>query len=169
MSDINEFETVDDNAQPGVLRQKLTEAYALVKQKDKELAELNAFKAGISVKATWDELKVPDAIRKLYNGDTSADAIKAWWNDSKGLFNVEQAAEQPGQPEPTPEQVEQQQAAQQFQEAQNLGTNAIHSGFDAIKQEAANLAASFRAGRMSSADYDAAKAKLNEAMNTPVY
>jgi hypothetical protein len=169
VSDISEFETVDDNAQPGVLRQKLTEAYALVKQKDKELAELNAFKAGISVKATWDELKVPDAIRKLYNGDTSADAIKAWWNDSKGLFNVEQAAEQPGQPEPTPEQVEQQQAAQQFQEAQNLGTNAIHSGFDAVKQAAESAAEAYRNGQMSRADFDAARAKVYEGLNTPKY
>lgn len=172
MSDINEFETVDDNAQPGVLRQKLTEAYALVKQKDKELAELNAFKAGISVKATWDELKVPAAIRKMYekgNGEKTPDAIKAWWEESKPLFNIEVAEAEQVEQQPTPEEVEQQQAAQQFQEAQNLGTNAIHSGFDAVKQAADNAAEAYRNGQMSRADFDAARAKVYEGLNTPKY
>jgi len=170
VSDIpNEFETVDENAEPGKLRQLLAQAHATLKQKDKELADLNAFKASISVKATWDELKVPDRIRKLYNGDTSADAIKAWWEDSKGLFNVESAEEQPAEQQLTPEQVEQQQAAQQFQDASSLGTNAIHSGFDAVKQKADNAAEAFKAGRMSRADFDAARAAVYEGLNTPAY
>lgn len=165
----NEFETVDENAEPGQLRQRLEQAIAALKAKDKELAELKTVEAQRSVKATWDELKVPDVIRKLYNGDTSADAIKAWWEDSKGLFNIEQAAEQPSRPEPTPEQVAQQKAAQQFQEASGLGTNAINSGFDAAQAKAQNAIEAYRNGQMSRADFEAAKAEVYGATNTPAW
>lgn len=171
MSDIdNEFETPDENAQePGQLRQLLKQAHAQLKAVTKERDELNAFKASLSVKATWDELKVPDAIRKLYNGDTSTEAIKAWWEDSKGLFNIEQAAEQPAEQQLTPEQVEQQQQAQQFQDAQALGSNAIHSGFDAVKRAAENAAEAYRTGQMSRADFNAARKAHYEATGTRGY
>lgn len=170
MSDTpNEFETVDDEQEPGKLRQLLKQAHAQLKQKDKELTELRTVESQRAAKATWDELKVPAKIRALYNGEKDPAAMKQWWDEYREVFNVEVAEEQPVEPQPTPEEQAQQQAAQQFQDASTLGTNAIHSGFDAIKQEAANVAASFKAGRMSRADYDAAVTKLNESMNTPAY
>lgn len=170
MSDTaNEFETVDENEQePGKLRQLLKQAHAQLKQVTKERDDLNAFKAQISVNSTWDELKVPDRIRKLYNGDTSADAIKAWWEDSKGLFNVEVAEAAAAERQPTPEELEQQQAAQQFQDASSLGTNAIHSGFDTVKQSVENATEAYRNGG-SRADFDAARRKIYELDGTRKY
>jgi len=125
----DEFDTsVEDNTQPGVLRQKLEQALAALKQKDKELADLRTAEAQRSVKSTWDELKVPDAIRKLYNGDTSPDAIKSWWEDSKGLFNVQAGEEQPTGQEPSQEELAQRNAAQLLQEASGLGTSGLQGG-----------------------------------------
>lgn len=170
MSDTpSEFDTTDDNAQPGVLRQKLEQALAVIKQKDKELADLNAFKASISVKATWDELKVPAPIREFYKGEQTTEAMKEWWEASKGFFNIPVAEDAPADEQPTPEQVAQQQAAQQFQEAQTLGTNAIQSGFDAVKKTAENATEAYRNGQMSRADFLAARDKVYEGLNTPKF
>lgn len=163
MSDTtNEFETVDDNEQePSKLRQTIKRFAAEKAELLKKLEALESAEVQRSVKSTWDELKVPEVIRKLYTGDTSTDAIKAWWEDSKGLFNIQTAEETPAPPEPTPEELAERQAAQQFQEASGLGTNAIHSGFDAIKAQVE------KAKVLTGADYDAAKAQIYEAMGTP--
>ena len=169
MPDIpSEFETVDDQTQPGVLRQKLEQAIAALKQSNARITELETAATQRTVEATWNELKVPDAIRKLYNGDTSPDAIKAWWQESQGLFNVQAAEETPQAQEPTPEQAAQQAAAQQFQEASGLGANAFNAGFDSVQQQAKNAIEAYKAGQMSRADYDAAVAKIYETgLNTP--
>lgn len=164
-----EFETVDDTTQPGVLRQKLEQAIALLRQKDQEITTLKTAETQRTVESTWSELKVPDAIRKLYNGDTSADAIKAWWEDSKGLFNIQVAEEQPAAPELTPEQQAQHAAAQQVQDASAMGANAFHAGFETVQQQAKNAAEAYKNGTMSRADYDAAITKVYEATKTPAY
>jgi hypothetical protein len=158
-----EFDQVDDEEQPSKLRQLLKQKAAENKQLLEKLAALESAEVQRSVKATWDELKVPDVIRKLYTGDTSTDAIKAWWNDSKGLFNIQAAEETPAPPEPTPEELAQQEAAQRFQDASSLGTNAIQSGFDAIKAQVE------QAKGLRGTDYEAAKAKIYEQMGTPKY
>lgn len=165
MSDTpNEFETVDDNEQePGKLRQLLKQAHATLKQKDKELLELLSEKAATVAKTTWDELKVPAPIRDFYKGEQTPDAMKQWWEASKGFFNIEAGEEAPVTEQPSEQELAQQQAAQQFQDASSLGTNAIHSGFDAIKAQVE------QAKGLRGADYDAAKAKIYEAMGTPKF
>lgn len=170
MSDTNEFDTsVSDDAGPGVLRQKLEQALAVLRTKEKELADLRTAESQRSVKQTWDELAVPDAIRKLYKGEETAEAIASWWNDSKALFNVQAAEEQPQALQPTEAELAQQQAAQQFQEASGLGTNGLQSGFDAVMREAEQAAQAYKAGTMSRADFDAAKARVHEGMHTPTH
>lgn len=169
MTDNPEFAQVDDNTQPGVLRQKLEQALAVLKQKDQEIAALKTAETQRTVESTWNELKVPDAIRKLYNGDTSADAIKAWWEDSKGLFNIQAADEAPAvQQPPSSERLAAIQAAQQFQQASTLGTDALNSGFDAATAASEKAKAILRTkGR--GADYEAARQEMYTALNTKAF
>ncbi len=167
MSDtLNEFETVDDNTQPGKLRQLLEQALAANKQLTQKVTDLETADKQRTVESTWNDLKVPDAIRKLYNGDTSPDAIKAWWDDSKGLFNIQVAEEQPAQPQLTPEQQAQQAAAQQFQEASAIGNNAFHAGFDAVQKQATDAKQAYANGQMSRADFDAALKQVYQGLGT---
>ena len=80
---------------------------------------------------------------------------------------AEVAVATPAPAEPTPEELAERQAAQQFQEASGLGTNAIHSGFDAIKADGLSKfrarlkqIAGFAAGRVDEAIADFDQVKL---------
>jgi len=165
----NEFASVDENTQPGKLRQLLEQALATNKQLTEKISALETAEAQRSVQATWNELKVPDAIRKLYNGDTSADAIKQWWEDSKGLFNIQAVEEQaPAVEQLTAEQQAAQQAAQQFQQASAIGTDSpvgTSGAAEAKVAEAKQIARTKGRG----ADFEAARQAFYEATGTRAY
>lgn len=166
MSDTsNEFVDDDTTQDPGKLRQLLKQAHATLKQKDKELQDLLTEKATTVVKSTWDELKVPDFYRGLYNGDKTPDAMKQWWEASKGFFNIEAGEQSPaGEVQETDEQRAHRESAERYQEATSLGTDALQDGFDAVtvkaKQAAKNL---------SGADLAAAKAEFYRSTGLPEF
>ena len=152
MSDTNEFVDDDTQQDPGKLRQLLKQAHATLKQKDKELADLLGEKAESAARSTWDELKVPDFVRGLYNGDNTPDAMKQWWETSKGFFNIEAVVDTPAGEQESDEQRTQREAAERYQEATGLGTDALEGGFDAAVAKAKQAAKT-----MSGADLKAAK------------
>lgn len=167
MSDNNEFTDVDDNTQPGKLRQLLAQAHARLQEKDKEIERLTTEKVESSVKSTWDELKVPDFVRGLYNGDKTPDAIKAWWENSKGFFNIPDgdgtdAGQQ--QEQESDEQRAHREAAERYQEAAGLGSNALAEGFDAATAKAKQAAKN-----LSGADLAAAKQEYYKTIGLTEY
>jgi hypothetical protein len=164
VSDTNEFVTDDTDSQdPGKLRQLLKQAHATLKQKDQELESLRSQEAERSAQAAWDELKVPDAIRDFYKGEQTPEAMKAWWEDSKSFFNIEQA-EQDKTVQQTPEQQAQRAAAEQYQQAAGLGTDSLATGVEAAFAKAQ---ATKTLGR--GAEFDAARKALYEAQGVPEY
>lgn len=173
MSDtaVGEFDQVDDNTQPGKLRQLLEQALAANKQLTTKVTDLETAATQRAVDSTWNELKVPDVIRGMYTGDKTADAIKAWWDSAKGLFNVEAVEQQAPevQAQVTPEQQANLQAAQQFQQASGLGDSGFVTGFEATQKQAAETAEAYKTGRMSEADFLAARDKFYEGQGTPKY
>lgn len=138
MSD--EFVLDDETAKSndgGTLRQKLEQAIAALNALKQENESLKSEKVERVVKATWDELKVPAPIRSFYQGDQSPEAMKQWWEASKGFFNIEAAVdEKPSQQELTPEQQVEKAAAEAFQQASGLGTDALTGGFGAAMAKA---------------------------------
>jgi hypothetical protein len=135
----DEFVLDDETAKStdgGTLRQKLEQAIAALNAMKQENESLKSEKAERVVKATWDELQVPSPIRSFYQGDKSPDAMKQWWEASKGFFNIQAADEQPKPQELTPEQAVEQAAAQAFQQASGLGTDALTGGYDAAMAKA---------------------------------
>lgn len=163
MTDNPEF-ILDDGADgqdASKLRQLLKQAHATLKQKDQELEALRSAEVQRTAKATWDELKVPDRIRKLYQGEQTPEAMKQWFEEYRDIFNVEVAEEQPGEPQLTPEQVAQQAAAAAFQEASSLGSDALNSGLDAVNAKVQ------AAKGLKGADLAAAKAEVYKALGFP--
>lgn len=137
MSD--EFVLDDETANSnngGTLRQKLEQAIAALNTLKTENESLKTEKAERVVKATWDELNVPAPIRSFYQGDKSPEAMKQWWEASRGFFNIQVADEQPQPVELTQEQQVEQAAAQAFQQASGLGTDALSGGFEASMAKA---------------------------------
>lgn len=158
---LNEFSTTDANAQdPGTLRKLLEQKIAELKAVTAENVTLKSKQLEQQLGATWQELQVPDAIRKLYQGDPTADAIKAWWADSKGLFNIEVAAETPVD---SPEQVELAQQMQAAQQAATLGGDATSGGYAAFGAKAQEIKG--KQGPVLQADLDA----LFNAAGIPKY
>lgn len=91
--DANEFLSdvgIEDNGSD--LVKKLRKAVErLGKEKQAVVDELAAFKgaqAKAALEDTWSELKVPEPLRGFYKGDETPEAIKAWWDSSKGFFNL---------------------------------------------------------------------------------
>lgn len=170
MSDTpGEFDQVDIEQEPSKLRQLLKQAAVEKKQLLEKLSALESAETQRAIGSAWNELKVPAAIRELYKGEQSVDAIKSWVEAARGFLNLEAAADEPETPELTPEQQAQHAAAQQFQEASAIGANAFHAGFETVQQQAKNAAEAYKNGTMSRADYDAAVAKVYEGMQTRPY
>jgi len=165
VSDNSEFVDDDTQQDPGKLRQLLKQAHAQLKQKDKELEDLRTAEAQRTVKSTWDELKVPDFVRGLYNGDKTPDAMKQWWETSKGFFNIEAVEEAPAkQEQETEEQRAHREAAERYQEATSLGSDALAGGFDAAITKAQQAAKTLKG-----ADLEAAKREFYQASGFPEY
>jgi hypothetical protein len=163
VSNTDEFVTDDSDSQdPGKLRQLLKQAHAQLKQKDQELESLRSQEAERSAQAAWDELKVPDRIRKLYTGDKDPAAMKTWWDEYRDIFNVDVAEEQ--KPQETPEQEAQRAAAEQYQQAAGLGTDSLATGVEAAFAKAQ---ATKTLGR--GAEFEAARKALYEAQGVPEY
>jgi len=166
--DTNEF-VLDDtdgaNQSGGTLRQKLEQAVALLNQFKAENEALKSEKTNTVIKSAWDELQVPEFYRGLYNGDKTPDAIKTWWEASKGFFNIEANEEAPaGQEQETEQQREHREAAERYQEATSLGSDALTDSFDAVTAKAKQAAKS-----LSGADLAAAKAEYYRATQLAEY
>lgn len=118
----------------------------LVKQLGKErdearaqIAEFQTQQKQTQVKQTWDSLGVPEAIRGFYKGDDDAEAIKSWWEASKGFFNIPdpEGDKSGGTPPAPPADPEQQNGLQQVAQAASLGQDQPASlTQDAIMQAA---------------------------------
>lgn len=165
MSDNNEFNQDDPNGQPSGsgLRAKLEQALAENAQLKRAFEELQSKETERTVKATWDELQVPAPIREFYKGDQTPDAMKQWWESSKGFFNIQAVEEQPAEQQLTPEQEAAQAAAQAFQEASSIGTDANIGGVDALNAKVQ------AAKGLKGTDLAAAKAEIYKALGVPEY
>lgn len=93
--------------------------------------ETSANKAKLD--AVWDQLKVPAAIRSMYRGDESSEAIASWWNDSKTLFKLD---ETPGETPPAGQLDSEHSDLQAFNQAANLGTDGDPDGQHAFTAKA---------------------------------
>lgn len=167
MSDTSNEFVLDDNdganQSGGTLRQKLEQAVALLNQLKTENEQLKSEKTQRTVNETWDTLSVPAPIREFYKGDQTPDAMKQWWEASKGFFNI-QATEEQGQAEElSPEQQANQDAARRYQEATSLGTDAITGGFDAVTAKVQ------QAKGLRGAELAAAKAEIYKHLDVPEY
>lgn len=166
MSDNGEFNQDDNDGQQngGTLRQKLEQALAALKAKDQELEALRSKETERTVKATWDELQVPAPIREFYKGDQTPDAMKQWWEASKGFFNVQAVEEKPAeQQELTPEQLAAQAAAEAFADASSIGRDAPAGAVNAIdaKVQAAK--------KLKGADFEAAQREIFKELGFDEY
>ena len=165
MSDNNEFNQDDTNGQPSGsgLRAKLEQALAENAQLKKQFEELQSKETERAVNTTWDELKVPDAIRTLYKGEQSVDAIKQWVEAGRGFFNFEAAQEAPVEQQATPEQLAAQAAAEAFADASSIGTDTNIGGVDALQAKVQ------AAKGLKGAELAAAKAEIYKALQVPEY
>lgn len=156
MSDNNEFNQDDNAGQPsgGGLRAKLEQTLAELAATKKAFEELQSKETERAVKATWDELQVPAPIREFYKGDQTPEAMKQWWENSKGFFNVQAVEEQPEEQQATPEQLAAQAAAEAFQDASSIGRDAPAGAVNAIdaKVQAAK--------KLKGADFEAAQKEV---------
>jgi hypothetical protein len=135
----DEFVLDDETANSnngGTLRQKLEQAIAALNELRKENESLKTEKATQVVNQTWDSLKVPAKFRSAYLGEKSPEAIRKWWEEISPLVNLEAAEGEPQPQELTPEQQVEQAAAQAFQQASGLGTDALSGGYDAAMAKA---------------------------------
>ncbi|GLY55327.1 hypothetical protein [Lentzea sp. NBRC 102530] len=125
-----------------------------------QLKELQSQLAARSRKDVLDELKVPEGIRKFYTGEATSDAVKAWIEENKTVFNfgaqdapADDAApsSQDGNGSQIPAEIVAQQ--QRLQAAADAARdNAGSVGFDGFKAAAAQLMSS--GSRPSEADLD---------------
>lgn len=168
MPDTNEFvlDDTDGNQSGGTLRQKLEQAVALLNQLKTENETLKSEKTNTVIKSAWDQLQVPEFYRGLYNGDKTPDAIKTWWEASKGFFNIEAGEEnKPAvQEQETEQQREHREAAERYQEATSLGSDALTDSFDAVTAKAKQAAKS-----LSGAELAAAKAEFYRDSKLPEF
>lgn len=136
--DPNEFLSEAGPNDGGKLRQLLEQT---LKQNKELSAKVEAFQTQAAERAltdTWSKLEVPAAIQKLYNGDKNPQAVEAWWNESKSLFNL-QGAETESQQLPTPEQTEQQNQLAAVTQASSIGHDVTFSGLDALQRQRQEL------------------------------
>ncbi len=137
MSD--EFVQDDDNSgqQTGKgLRQQLEQALATLNALKQENESLKSEKATQVVNQTWDTLKVPAKFRSAYLGEKSPEAIRKWWEEISPLVNLEAAEGEPEPKELTPEQQVEKAAAEAFQQASGLGSDALSGGYAAALAKA---------------------------------
>jgi hypothetical protein len=105
--DANEFLSeigieAEDGAQdtPAIkqLRKKIKE---LGKQHTAALTTIATYeteKTTAALSSVWKELAVPEVIQGFYTGEKTTEAIKAWWEASKTVFNVPPAVNADGTP-----------------------------------------------------------------------
>lgn len=125
-----------DSQSPAIkqLRKKLTELGKAVKTLSTENQTLKSEQAVKAVTSVWDELNVPQPVRDFYRGEPKADDIKAWWETSKGFFNIQDADVQPTEPDGK-------QDLEAVQKAASLGQDQGngHLGVEALKTSATEL------------------------------
>src|SRR4051794_32732376 len=98
--DPNEFTSDQDGSSTGgTLRQKLEQALAQLSTLKAENETLKSKETERTTTTVWDELKVPAPIRGFYTGDKTPEAIKAWWDASRGFFNLEAGESEPQETE----------------------------------------------------------------------
>lgn len=124
MSD--EFLTDPGKDADGSALRKFAEAQkAKAETLEKQLNELLTEKTERSRKDVFEQLKVPEGIRKFYSGDVTADAVKAWIEENKTVFNfgdvstTSEGANPDTSADNIPDEVRQQ--VEQLQQTQNLG------------------------------------------------
>lgn len=87
MSDFNEFAPSETDDGKG-LRSKLEGVLAQLKTVSAELETAKAERAQASLKNLFDELGVPEKVRKFYSGDADPAQVKTWVDENKDVFNL---------------------------------------------------------------------------------
>lgn len=147
-----------------LLRAKVREAAKRIKSLSEENAKFKEAETRKTLDATWEELKVPEAVRKFYTGEPTAEAVKKWFDENKAVFNLggsSETDEDAGQEQTPEQQAQAQQLQQQLQgvtQAANLGFDAPNVGLEALAAQGQQLAGKSAAANM--ADLDAYLAKL---------
>lgn len=107
-----------------------------VKEQSAKLAEYEKVDTQEKIKKAWDDLKVPEKYRKLYQGEETPESIKLWADAAKDLFDFSENAGNSGsEGEPTA----QHQELQQFQAAAGIGTDPANVNLDSFKADAAKV------------------------------
>lgn len=117
------------------LRAKLKSLSKDLKARNDQIAQFEAAQAKQAVTTVWDELGVPQPIRDFYRGEAQADDIKAWWETSKGFFNIQQSdAQSQAEPEGRQELAAVQKAASLGHDQSNgtLNVDALRSSADEL-------------------------------------
>lgn len=147
------------------LRGKVKEAAKNLKTLHDENTAFKSAATKQTLESAWTELKVPEAVRKFYTGEPTADAVKTWFEENKAVFNLggEQKSETDQSQQLTPEQQAQasqlQAQLQSVQTATTIGTDIGNQlGFDALKAEGAALGQ--KSALTNMAELDAHLAKL---------
>lgn len=147
------------DADGSALRKYANAQAARAKQFEEELSKLKGELAARSRTDVLNELKVPEGIRKFYTGDATPDAVKAWIEENKTVFNFGDGAAtttdapstQDGNGTQIPAEIVAQQ--QRLQAAADASRdNAGGVGFEGFKAAAAQLMTS--GSRPSEADLD---------------
>lgn len=109
----------DQELSGGQLRKLLEDQIKLNKNLQKQLDEMKSADVERAVADTWDNLKVPEGLRKGYRGDETPEAIASWWKDISPFVNVQSGGDDAGtQPQATTETDEQREQRQQIQATQ---------------------------------------------------
>lgn len=82
-----------DTSAVKMLRKTVKELGAKLSAANDKIAQYETEKTQGVIKATWDELNVPQPIRDMYHGEKTPEAIKSWWEASKSFFNLEAAGD----------------------------------------------------------------------------
>lgn len=134
-----------DTSAVKMLRKTVKELGAKLSAANDKIAAFEKEKTDGLISKTWEDLKVPEPIRKMYHGEKTPEAIKSWWQESKSFFNLEAAGDagdtssQGGQPAGGGEPGVANELAQ-VQQAASLGHDRPENlSADAISAEAAKV------------------------------
>lgn len=137
--DADEFlaDATDEHGGGGVLRKKLEQAIALLKEKEKLIQGFQDKEAEKAAEAAWGN--VPKEYRALYSGDTKdAKAISAWVEAATtlGVIKADEQADKAAKNQVSEEDALRNEALQQFAGTADMGSDSDTNGLDTWLQQA---------------------------------
>ncbi len=138
MSDENDFEALlrDSSEDSSLVKQLRAALKEQKKQNDATagaLKELKETQEKQTLAKTWDELNVPEKVRKLYSGESDPVKVKAWVEEYREVFSL---GEDSGDPAPAEDHAD----LKSVTDLANLGrTNPPKTSADAVRTSGQQL------------------------------